>query len=236
MFFMWNRISLLLNKSYHTNFCSFHSTILITTLHINFLLYSVFRKVVIKSKLKEQITNTIESGFYLSAFVAIVGLSVLGVIALNPKSVDDIETPKAQVAGLNTDDVSEQTNAIPIIMVTNESDSSVILNKTGDGIYGYSVNIPSIQEEVTENFELGTIKNLNDFDVTINLNFSVVGNVSDLLKIDIQDSVDVISILRGGTLTQRQITIPANSERTFELAVTASENINFPFAVFAEIK
>lgn len=174
--------------------------------------------------------NILENSFYLFAFVAIVAISVTGVIALNPVPIVD-----SNVAGLETIAFSQQ-NLIPVQAELLPEQFGFSIEKIGDGKYTVGKTIEKVFSGKLTYSNLIKLKNLNEQELKIQLNPLIIGQVSDILKIEIEDTLDVITLLKDEQLFPRTVTIPANSERVFSIKLESRENINFPFGIIIEVK
>lgn len=180
--------------------------------------------------MKQKILNLVENGFYLLALFAITSISVIGVMALNPASESE-----PAVAGINTE-ISEQISVIPPLLELSSNSLGANLEKRGEGIYTFSKNFEQLLGGKVAFPNILKIKNLNSFEIKIKLNPLIIGQVSDLLKVEIYDILDVITLISAEQLFFREVTIPANSERVFSIALESQKNINFSFGFILEIK
>ncbi len=180
--------------------------------------------------MKQKILNTLENGFYLLALFAITSISVVGVIALNPTSESE-----PTVAGITTQ-ISEQVSVVPPLVELSANSLGTNLEKRGEGAYILTKSLERLLAGKASFPNILKIKNLNSFEIKIKFNPLLVGQVSDLLKVEIYDILDVITLVSAQQLFLREITIPANSMREFSIAIETQENINFPFGFILEIK
>lgn len=178
----------------------------------------------------QNIKSLIFNSVYLSVFLSLMALSFVGIMSLNPviKKVDD-----PQVAGINSDEI-KNNNLIPLI-VENISENKVVLNKISNGIYTAVINFEEFRESY-ESVKFLNFINLNNFDIKVTLKPYLVGDVGNFLEIDIQDQKDIITLFTNKSSKNRELTLPANSERTFFLNIKSSVEINFPFGVFFDIE
>ncbi len=184
--------------------------------------------------------NTIQGAFTLFIFMSIVGVSVVTVLALNPRAnIDD--QAQSSVSGIEvvkTSDVNSQKYITPLKidnLAENTQEYQTQFSRKNDKSV-YNVRILSESKgSIKEKFI--RVKNYNDFEIRLNLQTSIIGGVSDLVKVKLVDGVDDVVLWSSKDgLYNRSVAIPANGERTFELEIETIENINFPFEINFELR
>lgn len=178
--------------------------------------------------------DTIEGAVALFAFVGIVGISVISVIALNPKTTPVVEN---KVAGLQNNE--QQADPLfplqPVLAADINSNSleysSTLVYDQIQQVYDYTVQFePSTDTLMTYDFV--TLENPNSQSIEVELSTLIEGEVGNILTIRLLNGVDKILLYEPNSLpTLSNITIPALGEQKLELEYELREKVNFPFQV-----
>lgn len=178
--------------------------------------------------------DTIEGAIALFAFVGIVGISVISVIALNPRTTPVVDT---KVAGLQNDEseVLEKEALLPITVAdinrnSVEYSTTLTYDQT-QKIYDYTAQVDPTTDTL-RTYGFTTIKNPNSVSAKVELRTSIEGDVGTILKVRLLDGVDKILLYEPNSLpTFSNIIIPPLGEKKLELEYELSERVNFPFQV-----
>lgn len=185
---------------------------------------------------------------YILLFISILVASFITVLNLNPKVVErsnvlsqqnkynvDLKSESGTVAGV-FDEFSASSvtyHQIPIL-VDSLNRENVLVNKKTDGKYAVILNI----DKMDKYFRILAFKivNLNNIPVKTQINTKIVGEVSNYLKIDIQDKKDIIRLFSENTLYTQTISLNPKEERSFYMHISSVYPINFPFGIFLDIE
>ena len=186
----------------------------------------------------KKILTISENSFAIVILLSIIAVTVASVIALNPKVYQD-DSFNQQVAGIQTDNSSQLDRILTLPVKVYDNNLSLDgydakLQTNSRGGYTYQAKF-NLQREGNIKHDFVKIENPNDFPVQARINTQILGNISDVLRINIEDKLDTL-VLFDTINFERNITIPAKSSREFKINYEFLDNIFFPFEISFDIK
>jgi hypothetical protein len=173
----------------------------------------------------KKLSNFFESLFALGAIIAIISISAVTVLALNPKEYQERE---GSVAGAQDNEIN-RPDKTPLV-IENNNETATIIYSEKDFSYTFQSSL-LLQEADPRTIEFVKVNNPNNYDVKLLLKPTVYESPQTIenMIIRAKDHLDTIILVeKEKGVTERYLTIPRNSSRTLELEFEAAAPINFP--------
>lgn len=178
-----------------------------------------------------KVSETIQGVFAVFAFIAIVGVSALTVVSLNPKVYKQSEA--SQVAGID-----ESKIVFPLQIINNSIDDY----KYRTELTAKSANVYEYKISYTDQFPKGKnvrnfikIINNNDTNARVKFRSYVTKDTERYISINLLKDLDVVNIFSKDRKTSEDLTVKNNSETPVMIELDALESVNFPFEIVIEI-
>jgi len=181
--------------------------------------------------LMDKYLSATKSIFAIVGLFSVITLSIATVLALNPKAYEASNNdPISSVLG----ESASRDSKLPFIITNLNSNQEIktSLKKIAEsGSYSYDVVLNSVKAPF---FQTGFIKieNPNNYDAKLLIKTSLKGEVQDNLQISMVENLnELILYTPNQKAIVREVNIPKQSSRSFDIKYQVDQNINFPLNI-----